>query len=58
MKATLIVIGNESDHAEAESLVERLMTSHDPRDASRLEAKAVLSGLSAAQMAASRVLYC
>jgi hypothetical protein len=26
MKATLIVIGNESDHAEAKSLVERLMT--------------------------------
>lgn len=42
MKATLIVIENENDHAEAKSLVERLMASRDPRDASRLAAQARL----------------
>jgi len=42
MKTTLIVIENESDHAQAKALVDRLMISSDPRDASRLAAQARL----------------
>lgn len=42
MKATLIVIQNDADHAEAKSLVEKLMVSHDPEDGARLTAQARL----------------
>jgi HTH-type transcriptional regulator/antitoxin HigA len=42
MKANLIVIENDADHAEAKALVEALMTSKDPKDAARLGAQARL----------------
>jgi HTH-type transcriptional regulator/antitoxin HigA len=42
MKATLIVIENENDHAAAKRLAEKLMASGDARDASRLAAQARL----------------
>lgn len=42
MKANLIVIENDVDHAEAKALVEALMTSTDPKDAARLGAQARL----------------
>ena len=42
MKATLVVIENEDDHAEAKALVEKLMRSEAPQDASRLAAQARL----------------
>ncbi len=42
MKATLIVIQNDSDHAEAKSLVERLMRSGDSADQARMTAQARL----------------
>ncbi|HEV7444180.1 MAG TPA: helix-turn-helix domain-containing protein [Steroidobacteraceae bacterium] len=40
MKATLIVIENDADHAEAKSLVEKLMGSSDPSDLARMTAQA------------------
>ncbi len=42
MKANLIVIENDADHAEAKALIETLMTSKDPKDAVRLSAQARL----------------
>ena len=42
MKATLIVIENETDHAQAKRLVERLMDSDDPADRARMAAQARL----------------
>lgn len=42
MKVTLIVIENDKDHAQAKSLVARLMGSNAPRDEKRLEAQARL----------------
>jgi HTH-type transcriptional regulator / antitoxin HigA len=42
MKATLIVIQNDADHAEAKSLVERLMRSGDSADQARMTAQARL----------------
>lgn len=42
MKGTLIVIQNDADHAEAKSLVERLMHSSDSADQARMTAQARL----------------
>ena len=42
MKATLIIIQNDADHAEAKSLIEKLMDSNDPADQARLTAQARL----------------
>lgn len=42
MKMTLIVIQNDSDHAQAKSLVERLMRSSDSADLARMTAQARL----------------
>lgn len=42
MKATLIVIQTDADHAEAKGLVEKLMDSDDPADQARLAAQARL----------------
>ncbi len=42
MKATLIVIENDADHAEAMALVERLMRSEDRSDRARMVAQARL----------------
>ena len=42
MKATLIVIENDADHAEAKALVEKLMRSSDPADLLRMTAQARL----------------
>jgi HTH-type transcriptional regulator/antitoxin HigA len=42
MKANLIVIGNDADHAEAKALVAKLMASKGPVDALKLAAQARL----------------
>jgi HTH-type transcriptional regulator/antitoxin HigA len=42
MKATLIVIQNDADHAEAKKLIERLLNSNDNRDQARIVAQARL----------------
>lgn len=42
MKATLIIIQNDADHAEAKSLVEKLMRSSDAADRARITAQARL----------------
>ena len=42
MKATLIIIQNDTDHAEAKSLVEKLMRSSDSADLARMTAQARL----------------
>ena len=42
MKATLIVIQDESDHVEAKKLVEKLMGSNEPKDRARMVAQARL----------------
>lgn len=42
MKATLIIIQSDADHAEAKMLMERLMRSEDPADGARLMAQAQL----------------
>ena len=42
MKATLVVIENEADHAQAKSLVEKLMSSTKPEDRARMVAQARL----------------
>src|SRR5882724_10349166 len=42
MKATLIVIENNTDHARAKTLVAKLMVSRDRKDAARLAAQARL----------------
>jgi HTH-type transcriptional regulator / antitoxin HigA len=42
MKATLIVIENDSDHAEAMGVIDGLMRSEDPKDGALLRAQARL----------------
>jgi len=42
MKATLIIIENDEDHAEAKALVEELMGSNDPANLARMTAQARL----------------
>jgi HTH-type transcriptional regulator / antitoxin HigA len=42
VKTTLIVIQNDADHAEAKTLIEKLIGSHDPADQARLTAQARL----------------
>lgn len=42
MKTTLIVLQNDTDHAEAKALVEKLMRSGGPADEARLTAQARL----------------
>jgi HTH-type transcriptional regulator / antitoxin HigA len=42
MKATLFVIENEVDHAQAKALIDKLMGSSDPADRARLTAQARL----------------
>ena len=42
MKATLFVIENDADHAQAKALIERLLGSNDPADRARLTAQARL----------------
>lgn len=42
MKATLIVIQNDADHAQAKGLVEKLIGSHSPADRARMTAQARL----------------
>ena len=42
MKATLFVIGNDKDHADAKALVAKLMSSNDPGDALKIAAQARL----------------
>lgn len=43
MKTTLIVIQNDSDHAQAKALIEKLMESKDPSDQARMVAQAYLT---------------
>jgi HTH-type transcriptional regulator / antitoxin HigA len=42
MKATLFIIENDGDHAQAKALVEKLMGSRDPADQARMTAQARL----------------
>ena len=42
MKATLILIDNDADHAQAKALVQKLMQSNDPQDRRRMVAQARL----------------
>jgi HTH-type transcriptional regulator / antitoxin HigA len=42
MKATLVIIENDADHAQAKVLVEKLMNSNDPADQARMTAQARL----------------
>ena len=42
MKATLIVIENDADHAQAKALTKKLMASSDPQDRQRMVAQARL----------------
>lgn len=42
MKTTLIVIQDETDHAEAKKLIEKLMESSEPEDRARMVAQARL----------------
>lgn len=42
MKATLFVIQNDADHAQAKALIEKLMGSSDPADQARMTAQARL----------------
>lgn len=42
MKATLFVIQNDADHAQAKALIEKLMGSDDPADQARMTAQARL----------------
>ena len=42
MKATLIVIQNDADHAQAKALVEKLIGSNNPADQARMTAQARL----------------
>jgi HTH-type transcriptional regulator/antitoxin HigA len=42
MKATLFIIENDRDHAEAKALIEKLMGSSDPADQARITAQARL----------------
>lgn len=36
MRATLIVIQDEADHADAKKLIEKLLGSSDPKDRARI----------------------
>jgi HTH-type transcriptional regulator/antitoxin HigA len=42
MKATLIVIQNDADHAQAKALIEKLIGSNNPADQARMMAQARL----------------
>jgi HTH-type transcriptional regulator/antitoxin HigA len=42
MRATLIIVENDADHAEAKALVQELMGSRDPADLARMTAQARL----------------
>jgi HTH-type transcriptional regulator/antitoxin HigA len=42
MKATLIVIQNDADHAQAKALIEKLIGSNNPADQARMTAQARL----------------
>jgi len=42
MKATLILIENDADHAQAKALVDKLMASESPSDCAKLSAQARL----------------
>jgi len=42
MKATLFVIENDADHAQAKALIEQLIGSKDPADQARMTAQARL----------------
>ena len=42
MKATLIIIQNDADHAQAKALIGKLMSSKDPADQARMMAQARL----------------
>lgn len=42
MRATLIIVENERDHAQAKALIEKLMESHDAADQARMVAQARL----------------
>ena len=42
MKATLILVQNDADHAQAKTLVDKLMTSESPADHAKLAAQARL----------------
>jgi HTH-type transcriptional regulator / antitoxin HigA len=42
VKATLVIIQTEADHAEAKALVEKLLSSDDPADQARMTAQARL----------------
>ena len=42
MKATLIIIENDNDHAQAKALIDELMGSQDPADRARMMAQARL----------------
>jgi HTH-type transcriptional regulator / antitoxin HigA len=42
MKATLFIIEDDADHAQAKALVEKLMASDDPADQARMTAQARL----------------
>jgi HTH-type transcriptional regulator/antitoxin HigA len=39
MKATLIIVENDAEHAQAKALVEKLMTSSAPQDRARMTAQ-------------------
>jgi len=43
LKATLVVIQNDADHAQANALIDKLMGSSDPADQARMTAQARLS---------------
>jgi len=42
MKATLFIIQNDADHAQAKALIDKLMGSNDPADQARMTAQARL----------------
>jgi len=42
MKATLFIIQNDADHAQAKGLIQKLMGSDDPADQARMSAQARL----------------
>jgi HTH-type transcriptional regulator / antitoxin HigA len=42
MKATLFIIQNDTDHAQAKALIEKLVASNDPMDQARMRAQAYL----------------
>jgi HTH-type transcriptional regulator/antitoxin HigA len=42
MRATLIIVENDADHAQAKTLIGKLMSSKDPADQARMVAQARL----------------